>query len=143
MSTPQDTGGGRHRATADAPPAGNGRNGVPLVKLINAGKRYGAVIALHDINLEVGAREVTCVLGDNGAGKSTLIKIIAGLHQPSTGTYEVEGTPVHFSSPARGARARHRHRVPGPGRGGADAGLAELLPRQRGPQGPRGWTSRP
>ena len=99
MSTPQDTGGGRHRATADAPPAGNGRAGVPLVKLINAGKRYGAVIALHDINLEVGAREVTCVLGDNGAGKSTLIKIIAGLHQPSTGTYEVEGTPVHFSSP--------------------------------------------
>ncbi|MBV9206204.1 MAG: sugar ABC transporter ATP-binding protein, partial [Actinobacteria bacterium] len=40
-----------------------------------------------------------CVLGDNGAGKSTLIKIIAGLHQPSSGTYEVEGTPVSFTSP--------------------------------------------
>jgi simple sugar transport system ATP-binding protein len=39
------------------------------------------------------------VLGDNGAGKSTLIKIIAGLHQPSVGTYEVEGTKVSFSSP--------------------------------------------
>jgi len=39
------------------------------------------------------------VLGDNGAGKSTLIKIIAGLHQPSHGTYEVEGEPVSFSSP--------------------------------------------
>jgi simple sugar transport system ATP-binding protein len=99
MSTPQESPGGKHRATADAPPAGNGNGGVPLVKLINAGKRYGAVIALHDINLEVGAREVTCVLGDNGAGKSTLIKIIAGLHQPSTGTYEVDGTPVHFTSP--------------------------------------------
>ena len=100
MSTPQESPGGRHRAGGDtAPPDGNGRAGVPLVKLINAGKRYGAVIALHDINLEVGAREVTCVLGDNGAGKSTLIKIIAGLHQPSSGTYEVEGTPVHFSSP--------------------------------------------
>jgi simple sugar transport system ATP-binding protein len=99
MTTPQETpAAGRHRAS-DAAPAGNGQGGVPLVKLINAGKRYGAVIALHDINLEVGAREVTCVLGDNGAGKSTLIKIIAGLHQPSSGTYEVEGTPVHFSSP--------------------------------------------
>jgi simple sugar transport system ATP-binding protein len=99
MTTPQETpAAGRHRA-AGAAPAGNGQGGVPLVKLINAGKRYGAVIALHDINLEVGAHEVTCVLGDNGAGKSTLIKIIAGLHQPSSGTYEVEGTPVHFSSP--------------------------------------------
>jgi simple sugar transport system ATP-binding protein len=99
MSTPQETPAGRHRAGQDAPPAGNGRSEVPLVRLVNAGKRYGAVIALHDINMEVSAGEVTCVLGDNGAGKSTLIKIIAGLHQPSSGTYEVEGTPVSFNSP--------------------------------------------
>ena len=105
MSTPQETPAGKHRASQDAPPAGNGRGGVPLVRLVHAGKRYGAVIALQDINLEVGSGEVTCVLGDNGAGKSTLIKIIAGLHQPSSGTYEVEGTPVHFSSPARRSSA--------------------------------------
>ena len=71
----------------------------PLVRLTKAGKRYGNIIALSDISLEVGAGEVTCVLGDNGAGKSTLIKIIAGLHQPSEGVYEVEGTPVAFDSP--------------------------------------------
>jgi simple sugar transport system ATP-binding protein len=71
----------------------------PLVRLTSAGKRYGSIIALSGINLEVGAGEVTCVLGDNGAGKSTLIKIIAGLHQPSEGTYEVEGALVTFSSP--------------------------------------------
>jgi len=75
------------------------RKAVPLVRLTDAGKSYGSIIALSGINLEVGAGEVTCVLGDNGAGKSTLIKIIAGLHQPSTGSYEVEGEPVHFSSP--------------------------------------------
>jgi simple sugar transport system ATP-binding protein len=57
------------------------------------------VIALRHINMEVSAGQVTCVLGDNGAGKSTLIKIIGGLHQPSTGSYEVEGTRVAFSSP--------------------------------------------
>ena len=90
MSTPQDT---------TAPPARNGRGGPPMVRLIDVGKRYGAVIALHDITMEVSSGEVTCVLGDNGAGKSTLIKIIAGLHQPSSGTYEVEGTPVKFDSP--------------------------------------------
>jgi len=71
----------------------------PLVRLTDAGKSYGSIIALSGISLEVSAGEVTCVLGDNGAGKSTLIKIIAGLHQPSTGSYEVEGKPVNFSSP--------------------------------------------
>jgi len=75
------------------------RKAVPLVRLTDAGKSYGSIIALSGINLEVSAGEVTCVLGDNGAGKSTLIKIIAGLHRPTTGTYEVEGEPVHFSSP--------------------------------------------
>jgi simple sugar transport system ATP-binding protein len=71
----------------------------PLVRLTKAGKRYGTIIALSEISLEVSAGEVTCVLGDNGAGKSTLIKIIAGLHQPTEGTYEVEGEAVAFSSP--------------------------------------------
>jgi simple sugar transport system ATP-binding protein len=90
MSTPQDT---------TTPPARAGNGGPPMVRLIDVGKRYGAVIALQDITMEVSGGEVTCVLGDNGAGKSTLIKIIAGLHQPSSGTYEVEGTPVSFDSP--------------------------------------------
>ena len=75
------------------------RTAEPLVRLTSAGKHYGSIIALSDVSLEVGAGEVTCVLGDNGAGKSTLIKIIAGLHQPTSGTYEVEGAPVSFSSP--------------------------------------------
>ena len=72
---------------------------APLVRLTDAGKNYGNILALRGVNLEVSAGEVTCVLGDNGAGKSTLIKIIAGLHQHSTGTYEVEGEDVHFNSP--------------------------------------------
>jgi simple sugar transport system ATP-binding protein len=113
MTTPQDDiPAGKHHAPADEigtatpgdrtePRHGGGiaTQTAPLVRLNKAGKRYGAVIALSDITMEVGAGEVTCVLGDNGAGKSTLIKIIAGLHQPSSGTYEVEGVPVSFTSP--------------------------------------------
>jgi len=72
---------------------------APLVRLTDAGKNYGNILALQGVTLEVSGGEVTCVLGDNGAGKSTLIKIIAGLHQPSEGTYEVEGQPVRFTSP--------------------------------------------
>jgi simple sugar transport system ATP-binding protein len=71
----------------------------PLVRLTNAAKHYGNIIALSGVTFEVGRREVTCVLGDNGAGKSTLIKIIAGLHQHTEGTYEVEGEEVRFNSP--------------------------------------------
>jgi simple sugar transport system ATP-binding protein len=75
------------------------RTEAPLVRLTDAGKNYGNIIALQGVTLDVGASEVTCVLGDNGAGKSTLIKIIAGLHQHSHGTYEVEGEQVRFNSP--------------------------------------------
>src|SRR5918998_3972683 len=75
------------------------RTATPLVRLADAGKNYGNIIALQGVTLDVGASEVTCVLGDNGAGKSTLIKIIAGLHQHTHGTYEVEGEQVRFVSP--------------------------------------------
>ena len=75
------------------------KTAAPLVKLTDAGKNYGNIIALQGVTLEVGGSEVTCVLGDNGAGKSTLIKIIAGLHQHTHGTYEVEGEDVRFGSP--------------------------------------------
>jgi simple sugar transport system ATP-binding protein len=71
----------------------------PLIELTDVGKNYGNIIALRDITFTVGAGEVTCVLGDNGAGKSTLIKIIAGLHQHSSGEFSIDGKPVSFSSP--------------------------------------------
>ena len=74
-------------------------NGAPLVRLTEAGKHYGNINALSGITLEVSGGEVTCVLGDNGAGKSTLIKTIAGLHQHTEGSYEVEGQAVRFNSP--------------------------------------------
>jgi simple sugar transport system ATP-binding protein len=85
--------------TTTTPETAETKTAAPLVRLTDAGKNYGNIIALEGVTLEVSGGEVTCVLGDNGAGKSTLIKIIAGLHQHSSGTYEVEGEPVHFSSP--------------------------------------------
>ena len=75
------------------------KQAAPLVRLTEAGKNYGNILALQGVTLEVSGGEVTCVLGDNGAGKSTLIKIIAGLHQHSEGSYEVDGQEVHFTSP--------------------------------------------
>lgn len=71
----------------------------PLLEVRNISKLYGSVIALSNVSVRVYPGEVTCILGDNGAGKSTLIKTFAGVHQPTTGDYLVEGEPVKFSSP--------------------------------------------
>jgi len=62
-------------------------------------KRFGALTALSDVDLEIRAGEVLALLGDNGAGKSTFIKILAGAHPPSDGELLIDGAAVTFSSP--------------------------------------------
>lgn len=71
----------------------------PILSLKNVNKSFGPIDVLHDINLNVRAGEVLCLLGDNGAGKSTLIKIMSGVHQPTSGTIEMDGAPVSFANP--------------------------------------------
>ena len=72
---------------------------APLLTLTNVNKSFGPIDVLHDISLEVYPGEVLCLLGDNGAGKSTLIRLLSGVHKPTSGTLEMDGKPVHFSSP--------------------------------------------
>ena len=72
---------------------------VPALQLKNVSKSFGSVLALRDISLHVDPGTVTCVLGDNGAGKSTLIKILSGVHQPSSGELLVKGQARTFASP--------------------------------------------
>ena len=64
---------------------------APILQLEDVGKQFGSVIALRDVSLHVGSGSVTCVLGDNGAGKSTLIKILSGVHAPSSGSLPSRG----------------------------------------------------
>jgi ABC-type sugar transport system ATPase subunit len=61
-------------------------------------KRFGAVTALHDVNLHLGQGEVLGLLGDNGAGKSTLIKIMCGFQPPSSGRIVLNGQEVTLKS---------------------------------------------
>ncbi|NGN66491.1 sugar ABC transporter ATP-binding protein [Streptomyces sp. A7024] len=72
---------------------------APLVELRDVSKYYGNIRALEGVSLEVHPGEITCVLGDNGAGKSTLIKIIAGLHQQSSGSFRIEGKETKLANP--------------------------------------------
>lgn len=77
----------------------------PILELVHVRRRFGNVVALEDVSLQIHAGEVHCLLGDNGAGKSTLIKILAGVHPPTRGEYLIDGRPVDLGSP-RAARDR-------------------------------------
>lgn len=72
---------------------------APILKLSNVNKSFGPIDVLHDISLEVYPGEVLCLLGDNGAGKSTLIRLLSGVHKPTSGTIAMNGTSVNFASP--------------------------------------------
>jgi ABC-type sugar transport system ATPase subunit len=48
-------------------------------------KRFGKVLAVDDVSLEIQARQVTCILGPSGCGKTTLMRMLAGLERPSAG----------------------------------------------------------
>ena len=69
------------------------------LELKNVGKSFGSVIALQGVSIEAEAGAVTCILGDNGAGKSTLIKILSGVHKPSSGDFLVAGEAADYNSP--------------------------------------------
>ncbi len=70
-----------------------------VIRMSGIGKRYSAVEALKDVNLECATGSIHAIVGENGAGKSTLIKIIAGVTQPNTGSLFLDGTRVQFRSP--------------------------------------------
>jgi len=72
---------------------------LPVLGVRNGTKRFGPVLALDDISIEVRRGEVLALLGDNGAGKSTLIKCISGVHQFDSGQVDIDGVPSHIRSP--------------------------------------------
>lgn len=73
---------------------------APTLAIHGGTKRFGAVLALNHVDLHVNAGEVLALLGDNGAGKSTLIKCLSGVHKLDAGVVEIDGQPVHMTSPA-------------------------------------------
>ena len=69
------------------------------MRVNNTTKKFGPFIALNGVDLEVYPGEVHALLGDNGAGKSTLIKILSGVHEPTSGSIFIEEQERTFRSP--------------------------------------------
>lgn len=67
---------------------------IPWLSLQNVRHRYGGVLALDGVSVEVGAGDFVAILGPNGAGKSTLGLILAGMLRASEGHLLVQGEPV-------------------------------------------------
>ncbi len=63
----------------------------PVVRLADAGRRFGPTRALADVGLTVHAGERVAILGQSGAGKSTLLALLNGSLLPTEGTVEVFG----------------------------------------------------
>ena len=69
-----------------------------LLQLKNIYKNFGNVKVLKDVNINIKKGEVVALIGDNGAGKSTLIKVITGVHKPSSGKVYFKGNEVVLKS---------------------------------------------
>src|SRR3954453_3848435 len=77
--------------TPDVIRSGVARRGGSAISLRDVTKSFGAVRAVHGIDLDIRPGEIVAVLGPNGAGKTTTIDMILGLSQPTTGEVTVLG----------------------------------------------------
>ena len=78
--------------------------GQPVLKLTGIGKEFGAIRALHDVDMQVFPGEVVGLMGDNGAGKSTLVKMIAGNYRPTEGSMKMDGAELVLHKPVDARR---------------------------------------
>jgi ABC-type sugar transport system ATPase subunit len=77
----------------------------PILSVKNVVKRFGGLVAVNHISLDVYSGEVVGLVGDNAAGKSTLIKCISGVYQAEEGEIYFQGQRVNFARPIEARRA--------------------------------------
>jgi ABC-2 type transport system ATP-binding protein len=75
---------------------------VPVIEVNELTKRYGSTTAVNDLTFTVRPGQVTGFLGPNGAGKTTTLRMILGLHAPTSGSVTVDGRS--FRDRPRGLR---------------------------------------
>lgn len=84
---------------------GGMESGAPAVAMRGITKRFGAVVALDNVDLTVRPGTIHALVGENGAGKTTLMKVLYGAHLPTEGTYTVDGVERRFRRSAEAIKA--------------------------------------
>src|SRR5712691_9562018 len=84
-----------------------------MLEVRSLAKRYGEVLALSDLTVNVGERSCLVLLGRNGAGKTTALRCMAGVLTPSAGTVTVDGVDAAGDPPAVRAKVGLMPEVPG------------------------------
>ena len=76
-----------------------------LLTMTGICKRFGATLALQNVQVTVQSGKVLALIGENGAGKSTLMKILSGAHTPDSGNMLLEGAKYSPAGPIDARRA--------------------------------------
>ena len=79
-------------------------NAQPILQVKDLYKRFGGLVAVDHVSLDVYPGEVVGLLGDNGAGKSTLIKMISGAYRSDGGQILLNNEAVSFATPMEARR---------------------------------------
>lgn len=74
-------------------------DGESLLKVENLRKHFGGIMAVMDVNLELGEGEFLGIIGPNGSGKTTLVNLITGFVRPDSGTVVFEGKNITGKMP--------------------------------------------
>jgi ribose transport system ATP-binding protein len=72
---------------------------MPVVSLKRCTKRFGGILAVNQVDLDIYPGEVHGLVGENGAGKSTLMRVLAGFHPDYEGQIYIQGKPARITSP--------------------------------------------
>src|SRR5512139_640346 len=75
-----------------------------ILQACNLTKRFGTLIAVDDLCLEIREGEIFGFLGPNGAGKTTSINMMCGLLKPESGQVYIRGKPIQGASVEQRAR---------------------------------------
>jgi spermidine/putrescine transport system ATP-binding protein len=72
---------------------------TPSVELESVTKRFGELVAVDDLSLELEGGEFFTLLGPSGCGKTTTLRMVAGFEEPSEGSIRIEGADVEGLPP--------------------------------------------